>query len=668
MTLNRTALGAGVLAVLFASSAMAAPPPAEAFGRMPGVQTAAISPSGDRVAMLAGNLTQRVLTIAPIDGAQGVSIATDAIEPFALQWGGDGYVILQALHHETGVNPSNGHKFDYQFARDVVVSRDGKVKGRFLADMQQAQFAGGLPIVHILDDGRDASAIVIGPDWASSAFQGTNDTHIKSKEGALVEALWKVNVGSGSGRVLEKGGPDTQSWDVDASGEARVREDYESKYQRYQLLARPKGSSGYQVIIDSKDEASRPRYLGYSDPEDSVYLGQAQADGGYQVVRRSLKDGAVTPVGDKTEDESVRILWDPYSVAPLAILSEGGTASFQWLDAGMGATDAKLRRAFKDKVIEYASWSRDRTKLILHVSAADTPGVWYLLDTAKGSISPIGEDYPELKGAALGRTSWITYKAGDGLPIHAYLTLPPGAPDAGAKLPLIVLPHGGPAARDDDSFDYLTQFFASRGYAVLRPQFRGSAGFGVGFERAGDREWGGKMQTDLTDGVAYLASKGVVDPHRVCIAGWSFGGYAALAGITLHPEAYKCAVAINGVSDLPLILGETQRNAGRESDAVHYWRRVIGDPRTVEQMMHDTSPAEQAGHAGGPVLLVAGESDTTVPYEQSTRMLKALQDNAKPAELVTIPGDDHYFLHTEARTAMLKAIDAFLAKNLPVRP
>jgi dipeptidyl aminopeptidase/acylaminoacyl peptidase len=151
--------------------------------------------------------------------------------------------------------------------------------------------------------------------------------------------------------------------------------------------------------------------------------------------------------------------------------------------------------------------------------------------------------------------------------------------------------------------------------------------------------------------------------------GWSFGGYAALAGITLHPEAYRCAVSINGVSDLPLMIGDTQRNYGRNSESLEYWRRVMGDPRTAPSLLRDTSPVNQAARAGGPVLLVAGDSDTVVAPVQSQRMLAALRDSSKyPSELVSIAGDDHYLLHTEARVQMLKAVDAFLAKNLPVGP
>ena len=152
-----------------------------------------------------------------------------------------------------------------------------------------------------------------------------------------------------------------------------------------------------------------------------------------------------------------------------------------------------------------------------------------------------------------------SFKARDGLDIPAYLTMPPGAaPGAapGAKPPLVVLAHGGPASRDDYAFDFIVQFLASRGYAVLQPQFRGSTGFGKALEEAGRGEWGGKVQTDLLDGIASMAAAGMIDPARVCIVGASFGGYTALAGATLHPEAYRCAASIAGMSDLGQMIND----------------------------------------------------------------------------------------------------------------
>jgi dipeptidyl aminopeptidase/acylaminoacyl peptidase len=297
----------------------------------------------------------------------------------------------------------------------------------------------------------------------------------------------------------------------------------------------------------------------------------------------------------------------------------------------------------------------------------DAPPTWYLYDISRGELSPFGESYPELAGAEFGRTRWFTYKARDGVEIPAYLTLPPGAAP-GSKPPLVVLPHGGPASRDTYEFDYLTQFLATRGYAVLRPQFRGSTGFGGAFEKAGDHEWAGKMQSDLVDGVAALGAEGLIDPQRACIVGWSFGGYAALISAALFPDAYRCVVSVNGVSDLSMLIGQEKSSFGDDSPALAYWRRVVGDPDVNESVLKESSPAYQAARIKAPVLLIHGQEDTTAPYKHSLTMRKALIAAGKPVEMVAIEGDDHYLFRSQTRTWMLEALEGFLAKHLPAKP
>ena len=262
--------------------------------------------------------------------------------------------------------------------------------------------------------------------------------------------------------------------------------------------------------------------------------------------------------------------------------------------------------------------------------------------------------------AALGQTSWITYKARDGLEIPAYLTLPPGLA-AGAKPPLIVLPHGGPTARDHFDFDYIAQFLATRGYAVLQPQFRGSWGFGAAFENAGAGEWGGKMQTDLLDGIAAVADK--ADAGKVCVVGASFGGYAALAGATMHPEAYKCAASIAGVADLGLLLEQLWRTSGDDSAGIGELRAMLG--AADKGKLNATSPALLVSKATAPILLIHGDQDTIVAPQQSQVMANALKAAGKPVEYVVLAGENHYMTRSATRTQMLQALETFLAKQLP---
>lgn len=263
----------------------------------------------------------------------------------------------------------------------------------------------------------------------------------------------------------------------------------------------------------------------------------------------------------------------------------------------------------------------------------------------------------------MGETRWITYKARDGLEIPAYVTMPPGAPKD-ARLPLVVLPHGGPRARDIYDFDYMAQFLATRGYAVLQPQFRGSSGFGDDFTKAGKGEWGGKMQTDLLDGVAALADGGEVDPARVCIVGASFGGYAALAGATLFPDAYRCAASIAGIGDLAQLMLEEGRLYGRQSGSAQALRDDLGSADRAKVLA--MSPARQAASATIPILLIHGEKDTVVLPAQSERMAEALKAAGKAHELVMLKDENHYLTCSSTRTQTLEAVERFLAKHLPV--
>jgi dipeptidyl aminopeptidase/acylaminoacyl peptidase len=254
----------------------------------------------------------------------------------------------------------------------------------------------------------------------------------------------------------------------------------------------------------------------------------------------------------------------------------------------------------------------------------------------------------------------ISYSAADGLKIPGFLTLPPGT--AGKNLPLIVFPHGGPAAADMLDFDWWAQAMAAQGYAVLQPNFRGSA-LDTRFIEAGFGEWGRKMQTDLSDGVRYLASQGIIDPKRVCIVGASYGGYAALAGVTLDPGVYRCAVSVAGISDMRRFR-EWVRGVGWGRD-LRYWDRFIGTSDKNDPALLAISPIEHVSAVTAPVLLIHGRDDTVVPFEQSDVMESALKRAGKKVELVTMKHEDHWLSHSETRLQMLEACVKFLKENNP---
>ncbi len=636
--------------------ASAAPPPASAFGRLPGVQDAAISPDGQKIAILGGGPDLRLLSIATIDQPGLPRLNLGAVETIGIRWAGDDYVLARVAYWD-----KLGPRDKYRLERNLVVNTKAQAVSRLLDSDTASAFLIQQPVVGVVP-GPKAEALVMGLDW-NAGDKGNINTHIPRKGAAdtFIYTLWKVEVGSGKASIVERADVDTDGWGVDLAGEPRARMDINYSTHAFTLLGRPKGSKRWSIEQSSTDEEDERHFYGYSDPDDALYLAQ-----GDQLVLKHLSDGSTTPVG-KPAQTSISLVWDDHRGAAAGIVSGGEKPEIQWLDPEIGVVYAALSNAFKGRRVDLENWSRDRTRFVLRVSAPDFPAVWYLFDKPRREISPLGEEYPELKGVAFGSTRWLTYKARDGLEIPAYLTLPPGAAP-GAKLPLVVFPHGGPAARDEYDFDFWAQFMASRGYAVLQPQFRGSWGFGEAFEKAGRTEWGGKMQTDLLDGVAAVAAQGLIDPGRVCIVGASFGGYAALAGATLHPEAYRCAASVAGISDLPLLVGEDSHTYGKDSGPLRYLKRMLGEGGSGNPALAATSPARVAANARAPILLIHGDHDTTVLPQQSEVMFHALQAAGKPVQYVVLQGEDHYLSKSATRTQMLEALDAFLAKNLPVNP
>ena len=345
-----------------------------------------------------------------------------------------------------------------------------------------------------------------------------------------------------------------------------------------------------------------------------------------------------------------------------AVVGVQGTTQVgtHWFDPKFASQHKSLQNAFKGQRVTVLDRSVVGRRVLVEVESLSHPPVYQLVDFEQGRADIVAEAYPGLDPAALGVVSQIKYLARDGTPIPAYLTLPPGK--TAKDLPVVILPHGGPESRDLDTFDWLPQFLATRGYAVLQPQFRGSVGYGEAFRLAGYRQWGGLMQDDVSDGVRHLIATGVADPGRVCIVGASYGGYAALAGVAFTPELYACAASISGVSDLPAMLGTQRRNYGSDSDSVAYWADHIGpanDPNTIAK-----SPSRSAANVRAPVLLLHGAEDVVVPIQQSKTMERALTEAGKPVTMVTLPGEDHWLSRSSTRTRVLQELDAFLAKYL----
>jgi dienelactone hydrolase len=323
-------------------------------------------------------------------------------------------------------------------------------------------------------------------------------------------------------------------------------------------------------------------------------------------------------------------------------------------DPGRERVLETLKAALPNTFALITDATRDEGQYVVRTTSDVDGGTYYVLNMAKHRLTRIGTAYPELDPAKLGRMQTVSYPAQDGTRIPGYLTVPPGV--RAEHLPLVVMPHGGPIARDSWTFFFLRAFLVSRGYAVLQMNFRGSWGYGDKWFFDAHQDWGGLTYADIADGARWAVHEGIADPQHLCIVGWSFGGYAALLGAVRNSDLFRCSVSIAGVSDLTLLEAQESRFI---SGAIA--RQQIG---TDSAKLKADSPRNHAGEVRIPVLMIHGDNDAQVNVDQSKAMDKALTRAQKPHELILIEGAGHQMSRESDRTTLLTAIERFLAANL----
>ncbi|MCM3872178.1 MAG: prolyl oligopeptidase family serine peptidase [Pyrinomonadaceae bacterium] len=332
-----------------------------------------------------------------------------------------------------------------------------------------------------------------------------------------------------------------------------------------------------------------------------------------------------------------------------------------WKDKGFESDYKLLQKKLPGKQLAFSNSTRDE-RLFLITAFSDTePGERYLFDRQTKKLTLQYRVREKLPRASLTSMKAVRFKSSDGLEVPAYLTVPKGV--AAKNLPAIIVPHGGPWARDSWGYNGFAQFLANRGYAVLQPNFRGSTGFGKKFLDAGNKEWGQKMQDDVTWGAKYLIAEGIADPKRVGIMGGSYGGYATLAGVTFTPDLYAAGVSIVGPSNLITLL----------ESIPPYWEPIrklfyerMGDPNTPEgkaQLLRQ-SPLSSADKIKTPLLVVQGANDPRVTKRESDQIVIALRDRGFPVEYLVAPDEGHGFARPVNNMSMFATAEKFLAKHL----
>ena len=345
----------------------------------------------------------------------------------------------------------------------------------------------------------------------------------------------------------------------------------------------------------------------------------------------------------------------------VALRSMPGRTATTLLDKG--SREAKLltglMQQFPGEDVRLTSSTMDGSRVVFLVSSDRDPGQFFLYESATGKATFLFARMPWIKPEAMAPMEPLALKARDGVPLHGYLTRPPGKDDA-KHLPLVVLVHGGPyGIRDSWGFDPDVQMLASRGYGVLQVNYRGSGGYGDAFIHAGYHEWGAKMQDDVTDATRWAIAEGVADPARICIFGASYGGYAALRGATKEPDLYRCAIGYVGVYDLRLMY--TRGDIPQSTYGDNYLKIVLGED---ENVLWDRSPLAHIDRLKAKVMLIVGGEDKRVPPVQGESLHSALEKAHVAHEWLYQRTEGHGFYDEANRTDLLTKVAAFLDANI----
>ena len=628
------------------------PPPLSLYGQLPGFEMAAVSASGDHVAL-----------VAKVDGVRRMVVIDAAKQPVAsakvgnvkvrgIEWAGDQFVLIHysqtiGLGAEFTTNkteassvlvvPVDGSKPWAVF--DKVESVTGGVQatyGVLQRDGRWYGYFGGVTRNYTAYSGYSLPFGMMLPDLYEVDLQ-TRKIHqiAKRPDGEGLYRDWLVDGTGAVGAILEI---------ADTSGSWTI---YNARHTKLATGTDPKG----QVSL-----------IGFTpDGASVIYSRHDDKDARNHWFSVPLAAGASAPY---LEEVSVKATFEDRGHRLIGYTSDIAGNESHFFDPRQEKIYKASQKAFPGLHMSLLDNNDAFDRLLVTTTGPGDPISWWLVDIHTGSADTLGQSYPMVEGD-VGPMKMVPYAAGDGLKMEGVLTLPPAQLLQGGlakALPAVILPHGGPFGfYDTAGFDWIAQAFASRGYAVFQPNFRGSGGYGEPFEKAGYAEYGRKMQSDISDGLAELVRQGIVDPKRVCIVGASYGGYAALAGVTLQQGLYRCAVSYAGMSDLSKMVGTEMADSDNDQMLYRNLKEEVGEGRSLR----DASPINFVNRISVPVLLIHGKDDTVVNFEQSTAMRDAMQHAGKAVEFVTLPGTDHWLSGGETRLAMLQASVDFVLKNNP---
>lgn len=511
---------------------------------------------------------------------------------------------------------------------------------------------------------------VLGPRYSffrPTGVAGSDDIFITQNSGTLTApaaTLMRVNTMTGLANGLASP-PNSGSFLTDRAGELRVAVSTNEKLTSVQY--RDPKDNNWRTLISFdpfKEDGFSPAFIA---PDGSLYVTSHQGQDTTSVYQYDLANNKVLPtplVSLTGYDFNGGFIYSKKRNKLLGMRYETDAQATAWFDADMQKIQDKVDALLPGTINNISvATEADPETVLVSVFSDTLPGYYLLFNTITEKMTRLGVARPEVDQARMSSKDMIRYKARDGMEIPAYLTLPKNS--NGKNLPLILMVHGGPYVRGGHwDWNPQTQLLASRGYAVLEPDFRGSEGYGIKLHRAGWKQWGLKMQDDLDDARKWAIDQGYADADRVCIAGASYGGYAVLMGLIRNPELYKCGISWVGVSDINLLYDVAWSDTSSSQWEKYGMPVLIGDQEKDAAQLKATSPLEQASRLKKPLILAYGADDVRVPLVHGTKFYNAIKANNPDVEWIVYPGEGHGWRKLENNIDFWSRIEKFLDKNI----
>jgi dipeptidyl aminopeptidase/acylaminoacyl peptidase len=608
--------------------------PVEAFAALPSFSSATISPDASKMAYFVEFEGQRQVVLQSLDGSDFFRVPPPEGANFsAFRWANNTIILFQSSMTLDRWQFRGKSQETRWFSLDFETKKFtwlGKPKTRKNEKVSQYE-----RIIDMLP--KDPDHILLQLDLN---IDGMSE-------------VYKTNVRNGQ-RFIRKGASrGIQNWYTDNQSEIRLG----NGYTRSEWVTKLKDSNDNWQDLKKTDWAEKFDIEGFTNKIDALYVSGMSPYGTEGLYELDLNTGDVTDTIFVHESVDIDYAFENTETGRIeGVVYTDDYTRIKYLDKQKAKIQASLEKALPNNIITILSHTKSKDWYFVLVESDQNAGDYYLYDRPNKELKFVASTRAKIDPELMATVKAVQIPMRDESEIPGYLIIPQSKEPK--NLPTIVMPHGGPfGVRDSAEWDYEAQFYASRGYLVLKPNYRGSGGYGPRFEVAGYNQWGGLMQDDVTDATKWLINEGYSDPERICIVGSSYGGYAAVMGVIKEPGLYQCAISVNGVTNLARLKRSDKSNTigGRS------WTKRMGLKDTDDEVV---SPYHRAEEVSTPVLLMSSVDDARVPWKMSRNMHKRLKKLKKESTFVKIEDGTHHMVTAKSRLTALKAAETFLADHI----